>query len=44
VPVLVSSGYTEGEAARRFAGQHIDGFLQKPYTPAALEEKVALLF
>jgi CheY-like chemotaxis protein len=44
VPILVSSGYSEQDASRRFDGQHIDGFLQKPYTPTALEERVALLF
>jgi CheY-like chemotaxis protein len=30
VPVVISSGYTEEEALRRF-GDSIDGFLHKPY-------------
>jgi DNA-binding NtrC family response regulator len=32
IPVIISSGYGETEAARRFAGKDTAGFLQKPYT------------
>jgi PAS domain S-box-containing protein len=39
--VIISSGYSEEEALRLFAGQQVSGFLQKPYTAAALAEKVA---
>ncbi len=40
VPVLLSSGFDELEAARRFQDGGIAGFLQKPYTVAQLAEKV----
>ncbi len=43
VPVLISSGYGETEAARRFAGQDIAGFLQKPYTVNQLMEAIAIV-
>ena len=38
VRVVMSSGYTESEIIPRFAGQGLTGFLQKPYTTAALME------
>jgi len=40
LPVLLSSGYSEEHAARRFAGQGLSGFIQKPYRMAALRERV----
>lgn len=40
VPVLLSSGYSELEATRRFAGKDVAGFVQKPYTSARLLDKV----
>jgi PAS domain S-box-containing protein len=40
VPVVLSSGFNEEEAVRRFTGQGLAGFIQKPYTAAALVEKV----
>ena len=40
VRVLLSSGYNEVEAIQRFAGKGLAGFIQKPYTSAALAEKV----
>jgi len=40
VRVLLSSGYNEQETINRFAGQGLAGFLQKPYTPDALKEKM----
>jgi PAS domain S-box-containing protein len=40
VPVVLSSGFNEVEAIRRFTGQGLAGFIQKPYTPAALVEKI----
>ena len=36
VRVVMSSGYTESEIIPRFAGQRLAGFLQKPYSTAAL--------
>jgi CheY-like chemotaxis protein len=40
VRVLLSSGYNEVEAVQRFSGKGLAGFIQKPYTAAALAEKV----
>jgi PAS domain S-box-containing protein len=40
IPVVVASGYDETEASRRFAGQEIVGFIQKPYTSRQLAEKI----
>lgn len=41
IPVVISSGYSEQEVARRFAGASFSGILQKPYTSARLAEAVA---
>ncbi len=38
--VVISSGYSEAECLRLFAGERISGFAQKPYTTARLAEKV----
>ncbi|HEY2013325.1 MAG TPA: PAS domain S-box protein [Bryobacteraceae bacterium] len=40
VPVVLSSGFSEVEAAERFRDSGVSGFLQKPYTPTALARKV----
>jgi len=40
VRVLLTSGYNEVEAVQRFAGKGLAGFIQKPYTAAALAEKI----
>jgi CheY-like chemotaxis protein len=40
-PVLVSSGYPEHEVMGRFAGHTVAGFMQKPYTPAQLAERMS---
>jgi CheY-like chemotaxis protein len=40
VPVVLSSGYNEVEAIRRFAGKGLSGFIQKPYSASALAEKI----
>ena len=40
VPVVLSSGYDEAEATRRFTGKGLGGFVQKPYTAARLAEKI----
>lgn len=39
-PVILMSGYSESEAMNRFKGGKLAGFLQKPFGPAALREKV----
>ena len=39
--VILSSGFDESEIARRFAGEQLAGFIQKPYTAAGLAAKVA---
>lgn len=41
VKVVLSSGYNEEEATTRFLGKGLAGFLQKPYSPAALRETMA---
>ena len=43
VPVILSTGYGEDEAKRRFAGKDVAGFLQKPYTVDQLMEAIALV-
>jgi CheY-like chemotaxis protein len=40
VPVILSSGYNEQDATRLFAGAGVAGFIQKPYQPMALIDKV----
>ncbi len=40
VRVILSSGYSESEAADRFAGKNLAGFIQKPYRPNVLIEKL----
>lgn len=40
VKVILSSGYSESEAATRFAGKNLAGFIQKPYRPNVLIEKL----
>jgi PAS domain S-box-containing protein len=40
VKVLLSSGFNEVEAIRRFTGKGLAGFLQKPYPAAVLAETI----
>jgi CheY-like chemotaxis protein len=40
IRVLLSSGYNEVEVIQRFTGKGLSGFIQKPYTSAALVEKI----
>jgi CheY-like chemotaxis protein len=40
VKVILSSGYNEVEAVRRFTGKGLAGFIQKPYSSIALGEKI----
>ncbi|MCU1258569.1 MAG: Blue-light-activated protein, partial [Bryobacterales bacterium] len=44
VHVVLSSGYNEVESIRRFTGKGIAGFIQKPYSTAALVEKFRSVF
>ncbi|KAB0670303.1 PAS domain S-box protein [Oryzomonas sagensis] len=43
IRVIMSSGYNKQDVAPRFAGKGLDGFIQKPYTIAALREAVSRL-
>jgi len=38
--VLLMSGYSEQEASTRFNGKKVNAFMQKPYTPQDLQEKI----
>ncbi len=40
IPILVSSGYNQIEVIKRFTGKALAGFVGKPYSAAALVEKV----
>jgi PAS domain S-box-containing protein len=40
VKVLLMSGFNEQEAVNRFAGKGLAGFVQKPFKPDALREKL----
>jgi PAS domain S-box-containing protein len=40
VPVILASGFSEQEATSRFAGKGLAGFLEKPFGPQTLLEKV----
>jgi CheY-like chemotaxis protein len=40
MPILLSSGYDEGEVLAQFNHERLFGFIHKPYTPAQLAEKV----
>jgi CheY-like chemotaxis protein len=40
VPIVLSSGFSEVEAVKRFGGAGIAGFLQKPYTAATLGRRI----
>jgi len=41
LPIVLSSGYPEDEAAQRFDRDGVTAFLQKPYTARSLAEKIA---
>jgi CheY-like chemotaxis protein len=43
VPVVISTGYGEMEAARHFAGKDMAGLLEKPYTVNQLMETIAVV-
>ncbi len=43
VRVVLSSGYNEQDATSHFAGKGLAGFIQKPYSPRALQEKMVAI-
>jgi DNA-binding response OmpR family regulator len=40
VPILLVSGYSVESSEERLAGRRVDGFLQKPFLPETLLERV----
>jgi two-component system, cell cycle sensor histidine kinase and response regulator CckA len=40
IKVILSSGYNQADTIRRFTGKGLAGFIQKPYSSAALVEKI----
>jgi PAS domain S-box-containing protein len=42
VPVILSSGFTEAEARKHFAGKRLAGFVQKPYTAPQLTQQLRI--
>ncbi|HXI39920.1 MAG TPA: PAS domain S-box protein [Bryobacteraceae bacterium] len=40
IKVILSSGYNQVETIRRFTGEGLAGFIQKPYSTSALVEKI----
>ncbi len=40
VKAVIASGYSEAEVMKLFPGQHVSGFLQKPFTSTQLAETV----
>jgi CheY-like chemotaxis protein len=42
VRVILSSGFSEMEARRRFDGYRLAGFLQKPYTVGTLRARIEM--
>jgi DNA-binding NtrC family response regulator len=38
--VILMSGYSEAEVSRHFKDQSLAGFVQKPFTPGELREKL----
>ena len=40
VKVLLTSGYNEQESTNRFTGKGLAGFIQKPFTPSELRQKM----
>lgn len=43
VKVILSSGYTEQDATSRFVGKGLAGFIQKPYSPEQLQQKMRMI-
>jgi len=43
LPVLLTSGFDEQEALQRFAGEALEGFVQKPFSLSQLTDKIVQL-
>jgi two-component system, cell cycle sensor histidine kinase and response regulator CckA len=41
--VMLVSGYSEQDTADRFAGKNLNGFLQKPFKPDELRDKLRMV-
>src|SRR6185436_1924961 len=41
IKIIIISGYPEEDARKGFPAEAVYGFLQKPYTPMALTEKIS---
>lgn len=44
IPIVMMSGYNEQEVIRKLSGRGLAGFLQKPFMPASLVQKIDELF
>ena len=40
MPVILSSGYTEEDISRQFNGRGLSGFIEKPFAPSELIDKI----
>ncbi len=40
VPIILCSGYTQEDVAKQFVGVELDGFVEKPFTPSQLIDKL----
>jgi two-component system, cell cycle sensor histidine kinase and response regulator CckA len=40
IPVIVASGYAEADVIRRFPGNQVQGFIQKPFSKSEFESKL----
>ncbi len=40
LPIVLCSGYTQEDVAKQFVGVELDGFIEKPFTPSQLIEKL----
>jgi DNA-binding NarL/FixJ family response regulator len=43
IKVIMSSGFSEHEVTRKFAGKGLAGFIQKPYTFSVLKAAIKSL-
>ena len=40
MPIILCSGYTEEDISRQFSGLDLSGFIEKPFTPSELIDKI----
>ncbi len=43
MPVMLTSGYSEQQTSAKFGSGDIDGFIQKPFLPAALVDAMRVV-